>query len=110
MSGRCHSLTALFHFGYNAWKQLLGDNVAPSGFRADASAERNPGRMIAEEEAERPREELHEQAEHPTSPLSMHDITDVGQVLSGMVGANTPGATAVASGTSRSVSGLAVAT
>jgi len=25
MSGRCHSLTALFHFGYTAWKQLCGD-------------------------------------------------------------------------------------
>jgi len=23
MSGRCHSLTALFHFGYTAWKQML---------------------------------------------------------------------------------------
>lgn len=24
MSGRCHSLTALFHFGYTMWKQMLG--------------------------------------------------------------------------------------
>jgi len=42
MSGRCHSLTALFHFGYNVWKQTLRETTSEH---------------IAEEE-ERPREAI----------------------------------------------------
>jgi len=51
MSGRCHSLTALFHFGYTAWKQLLGDDArADSSWRTGGGAGTPPSSHIAEEE------------------------------------------------------------
>lgn len=51
MSGRCHSLTALFHFGYTAWKQLLGDDArADSSWRTSGGASTPPPDHIAEEE------------------------------------------------------------
>lgn len=43
MSGRCHSLTALFHFGYTTWKQLCGDMLV-------ASLDGRPGHIAEEEE------------------------------------------------------------
>eukprot|EP00927_Polykrikos_kofoidii_P018795 TRINITY_DN18756_c0_g2_i2.p1 TRINITY_DN18756_c0_g2~~TRINITY_DN18756_c0_g2_i2.p1 ORF type:complete len:716 (+),score=131.85 TRINITY_DN18756_c0_g2_i2:82-2148(+) len=49
LSGRCHSLTALFHFGYNSWKQMMGGSRASSRTHlwADSAAQ---GGQIAEED------------------------------------------------------------
>lgn len=55
MSGRCHSLTALFHFGYTTWKQLgcgsTGNSVARGIWGAALrESARSPGHIAEEEE------------------------------------------------------------
>lgn len=53
MSGRCHSLTALFAFGYTAWKQLLMDRQA-DGPWAVRQGNQDFSRSHIVEEEERP--------------------------------------------------------
>ncbi|CAK0898709.1 unnamed protein product [Prorocentrum cordatum] len=62
MSGRCHSLTALFHFGYTTWKQMLGHSTWPGVDAVGRGGACGPG--IAEEE-ERPRDADMQEAEEP---------------------------------------------
>jgi len=64
-SGQCHSLTAFFHFGYDTWKQILGDSRI-EGLWQVGTAEETPAH-IAEEE-ERPREEQREEANPVVAP------------------------------------------
>mmetsp|Transcript_34089 Transcript_34089/g.77755 ORF Transcript_34089/g.77755 Transcript_34089/m.77755 type:complete len:506 (-) Transcript_34089:15-1532(-) len=54
-SGRCHSLTALFHFGHGVWKQLFSDQRPPRWRPHGQTPEH-----IAEEE-ERLREDVEEE-------------------------------------------------
>mmetsp|Transcript_71374 Transcript_71374/g.220387 ORF Transcript_71374/g.220387 Transcript_71374/m.220387 type:complete len:580 (-) Transcript_71374:83-1822(-) len=64
MSGCCHSLTALFDFGYTAWKQLLADcNCPPDAIWASRRTSQELSRGHIAEEEERPvREEEPPQA------------------------------------------------
>mmetsp|Transcript_64869 Transcript_64869/g.120682 ORF Transcript_64869/g.120682 Transcript_64869/m.120682 type:complete len:519 (-) Transcript_64869:74-1630(-) len=56
-SGRCHSLTALFHFGHGVWKQLFSDQRPP---RWRSGPHGQTPEHIAEEE-ERLREDMEEE-------------------------------------------------
>ncbi|CAK9055655.1 unnamed protein product, partial [Durusdinium trenchii] len=59
MSGRCHSLTALFHFGYTTWKQLM--HGTQSAWGMESVEDVSPGHIAEEEERqlqEAPRDEL----------------------------------------------------
>lgn len=79
MSGRCHSLTALFHFGYNTWKQLVSDGVITNLVHQDfwgVDADCTPtnvahGRILEEEafEKERPRDKELDFGPKPPDPL-----------------------------------------
>eukprot|EP00435_Cladocopium_sp_Y103_P042804 s1649_g11.t3 len=48
MSGRCHSLTALFHFGYTTWKQLM--HGTQSAWGMESVEDVSPGHIAEEEE------------------------------------------------------------
>lgn len=91
MSGRCHSLTALFHFGYTTWKQLCGDKLV-------ASLDGRPGH-IAEEE------ELHAAAAGARDP--MFDIIGGGGPGSGIFPLPSP-ASAASVGTCAAVAAAPV--
>eukprot|EP00439_Symbiodinium_sp_Y106_P070721 s905_g12.t1 len=50
MSGRCHSLTALFHFGYTAWKQLMHSSLQGERWGMESVEDISPGHIAEEEE------------------------------------------------------------
>jgi len=56
MSGRCHSLTALFHFGYTTWKQLM--HGTQSAWGMESVEDVSPGHIAEEEQIQEvPKEE-----------------------------------------------------
>lgn len=75
MSGRCHSLTALFHFGYTTWKQMVGDSRAIPRLKRLSATEgiQTPGH-IAEEE-EKPREDVKEEPA-PAVPVEEPQVVE----------------------------------
>ncbi|OLP80993.1 Polyadenylate-binding protein-interacting protein 4 [Symbiodinium microadriaticum] len=50
MSGRCHSLTALFHFGYTAWKQSMHASLQSEHWGMESVEDISPGHIAEEEE------------------------------------------------------------
>jgi len=81
MNGRCHSLTALFDFGYTEWKKMLGSRalnarlsgVSAGGALGAASAAAAGARGHIAEEDERPCESREKEAQEHNPPLSCEE-------------------------------------
>lgn len=89
MSGRCHSLTALFHFGYTAWKQMLGDMRAQGIWCVGGDYSLGEGHIAEEEggfnhepQEEEALEELSEPAVLPVLEEEPHDLREMARLLS----------------------------
>lgn len=112
MSGRCHSLTALFHFGYTAWKQLLGDaraalvaasgagTCAPEGGCSSGGGSGSGARlwgaggMLREEEERRDDDEPHELSASLAPAASALGLPPAGSAGPGAAAAAAPASTA----------------
>eukprot|EP00929_Paragymnodinium_shiwhaense_P069844 TRINITY_DN35278_c0_g1_i1.p1 TRINITY_DN35278_c0_g1~~TRINITY_DN35278_c0_g1_i1.p1 ORF type:complete len:662 (+),score=165.89 TRINITY_DN35278_c0_g1_i1:64-2049(+) len=96
MSGRCHSLTALFHFGYTAWKQMLGEH-RPMSPLAHSWGENRPEQSAAKTriaEEEEPGQQP--AAQPPAGPAKEEvDATDLPAVVPAQEAVEAP-ASAVA--------------
>lgn len=82
MSGRCHSLTSLFHFGYTVWKQLWQDTQVHWGM--EVVEDTSPSQTADNEEKENsskvlPTREPPRQA--ATQPMSSHEEVEQNAVL-----------------------------
>ncbi|CAE7038727.1 CID4, partial [Symbiodinium sp. CCMP2456] len=69
MSGRCHSLTALFHFGYTAWKQSMHSSLQSEHWGMESVEDISPGHIAEEEEKQ---SQVLFKEEPPFEPNVMH--------------------------------------